>query len=57
SDVTALLRHNPFAEKPPRYVRALLYDYRYSTVEERKRTGEIWQRRALGMYYPAVNMP
>lgn len=57
SDVTALLRHNPFAEKPPRYVRALLYDYRYSTVEERKRTGEIWQRRALGMYYPAVNLP
>src|SRR6185369_17791537 len=27
-DVLALLDHDPFAGRPPRYVRALLYDYK-----------------------------
>lgn len=43
--VLKLLRHNPFPDKPPRYVRALFYDYEYSNWDE-KRSG-IWWRRAL----------
>jgi lipase maturation factor 1 len=53
-DVTALLGSNPFPRKPPLYVRALLYDYRYSTAEEKNATGAWWVRQPQGIYYPAV---
>ncbi len=52
--VTALLESNPFPHKPPLYVRALLYDYRYSTPEEKKATGAWWVREPQGIYFPAV---
>jgi predicted DCC family thiol-disulfide oxidoreductase YuxK len=55
-EVTALLSSNPFAfpHKPPLYVRALLYDYRYSSRQEKDRTGAWWVRQPQGIYYPAV---
>jgi hypothetical protein len=40
--------------KPPLSVRALLYDYRYSTPQEKKATGAWWVRQPQGIYYPAV---
>ena len=52
--VTALLGVSPFPDKPPRYVRALLYDYRYTNREERKATGAWWVRQPEGIYYPAI---
>jgi predicted DCC family thiol-disulfide oxidoreductase YuxK len=53
-EVTALLGSNPFPRKPPLYVRALLYDYRYSSPEEKKATGAWWVRQPEGIYYPPV---
>jgi len=55
-EVTALLGSNPFAfpPKPPLYVRALLYDYRFSTRAEKAATGAWWVRQREGIYYPAV---
>jgi predicted DCC family thiol-disulfide oxidoreductase YuxK len=55
-EVSALLGSNPFPRKPPRYVRALLYDYRYSTPEEKKATGAWWVRLPEGIYYPAITL-
>jgi len=55
-EVTALLESNPFPRKPPLYVRAVLYDYRYSTPEEKKATGAWWVRQQEGIYYPAVGL-
>jgi predicted DCC family thiol-disulfide oxidoreductase YuxK len=55
-EVTALLGSNPFPRKPPRSVRALLYDYRYSTPEEKKATGAWWVRQPEGIYYPAITL-
>jgi hypothetical protein len=55
-EVTALLGSNPFPRKPPLYVRALLYDYRYSTPEEKKATGAWWVRQPEGIYYPAITL-
>ena len=34
----------------PRFVRAVLYDYRFSTAEERRRTGAWWVRELEGEY-------
>jgi lipase maturation factor 1 len=53
--VTALLQKNPFADKPPRYVRALFYDYRYASAEDKAR-GRWWDRRLLGLYFPVVQL-
>ena len=43
SSVYRLLSAPPFAS-PPRYMRALLYDYDFTTPAERSRTGAVWQR-------------
>jgi hypothetical protein len=44
----ALLRHNPFPDRPPRYVRARLYRYRFTTRRERRQTGAWWTRSPAG---------
>jgi predicted DCC family thiol-disulfide oxidoreductase YuxK len=55
-EVLALLEHNPFAEKPPRFLRAQLYDYRFTTREERKESGNWWKREFIGAYMPPVTL-
>jgi predicted DCC family thiol-disulfide oxidoreductase YuxK len=51
-DVLALLGTNPFPEKPPRYLRALLYDYRIADRATHRRTGAWWVRTLRGLYFP-----
>jgi len=50
--VTTLLRHNPFPDQPPRYIRVEAYKYRFSEPEVRHSTGQWWQREALGAFSP-----
>lgn len=52
----ALLKTNPFPNEPPRHVRALHYIYRFSTPEERQRSGCWWQLELLGIYFPPVSL-
>ncbi len=54
--VLSLLQRNPFPDRPPRYVRALYYSYRFTTPDERRKTGRWWDRRLIGIYYPAVSL-
>jgi lipase maturation factor 1 len=54
--VTRLLAHNPFPENPPRFVRARLYDYRFTTWSEHRATGEWWKREERGEYLPAISL-
>lgn len=51
-----LLRVNPFPDQPPRYIRAVLYEYHFTTPEEHKRTGAWWTRTIAGEYFPAVSL-
>src|SRR5262249_49238092 len=46
-DVNGLLARNPFSDKPPRFIRATFYRYRFTTSEERRQTGAWWKRREL----------
>ncbi len=55
-DVLDLLGPNPFPATPPRYVRALSYDYRFTNFEERHATGAWWHREPKGTYFPAISM-
>lgn len=50
--VTGLLADAPFANQPPRLVRVDVYRYRFTTQNERARTGDWWQREYLGPFYP-----
>jgi hypothetical protein len=54
--VLSLFDRNPFPNRPPHYVRAMYYVYRFTTPEERRRTGRWWSRTLTGVYYPAVNL-
>jgi hypothetical protein len=51
-----LMGRNPFPDKPPARIRAVLYLYRYTTPEEKRATGAWWHRRELGVYLPPVSL-
>lgn len=51
-----LMRYNPFRDEPPKYVRALLYEYHFTTPAERRRTGAVWKRKLTELYFPAVSL-
>lgn len=53
-DVLDQLKENPFPEKPPRFLRAVKYDYTYTSPEERRETGNWWKREELGLYCPVL---
>jgi hypothetical protein len=54
--VLGLLRYNPFPDRPPKFVRALLYEYHFTTPAERSETGAVWKRNLVGLYFPAVSL-
>jgi predicted DCC family thiol-disulfide oxidoreductase YuxK len=53
--VTRLLEKNPFPDKRPDYVRAVFYDYTFSDADK-KAKGIWWNRRRLGLYFPAAQL-
>jgi hypothetical protein len=54
--VTDLLAANPFPDRPPRYVRAALYQYTFTDLAERRATGHWWKRERQGLYLPEVSL-
>jgi lipase maturation factor 1 len=53
-DVLALFRGNPFPQAPPRYVRAVLWQYRFTSMEEKRHSRNWWKRELLGLYAPEL---
>jgi hypothetical protein len=54
--VVDLFETNPFAQSPPIAVRALLYQYRFSSAEERAATGAWWTRTPAGEFIPETRL-
>jgi hypothetical protein len=52
----SLVRRNPFPGAPPKYVRAVLYLYRFTTAAERKATGNWWSRTPVRGYLPPLSL-
>ncbi len=52
--VTRLFAANPFAAKPPRAVRAVLWQYWFTTPAEKRSTGAWWRRQNLGLFAPEI---
>jgi hypothetical protein len=56
-DTLGLLRRSPFPpDQPPRYIRARLFRYRYTTWRELRETGACWERTYVREYLPPVRM-
>jgi hypothetical protein len=55
-DVLALFEHDPFGGKAPKYVRALLYDYHFTDLATRRKTGAWWRRELLGTYVIPIEL-
>lgn len=54
--VLALLGYNPFAGRPPKYVRVVRYEYHFTTRAARARTGAWWTRTPLDIYLPPMRL-
>ncbi|PYY15063.1 MAG: hypothetical protein DMG60_18655 [Acidobacteria bacterium] len=54
--VISLLKHNPFPDQPPRFIRAQRYLYRFSSRQEKKKAGLWWMREPAGSYFPTVSL-
>jgi lipase maturation factor 1 len=48
--VRDLLGHNPFPDRPPRYIRAMLYDYHFTDWPTRRASGAWWRRELMGPF-------
>src|SRR4029453_12511949 len=55
-EVNDLVANNPFPDKPPRYIRAMFYRYRFTTVDELRQTGAWWKREELREYLPTLSL-
>jgi len=53
--VLNLLQTNPFPDHPPKFIRAVLYDYQMTDFATRRATGAWWRRQWLGIYYEPSN--
>ncbi len=52
--VLGLFAGDPFRAHPPRFVRAVLWQYWFSTAAEKRATGAWWRRQMLGTYAPTI---
>lgn len=56
-EVQQLLSENPFPNQPPAFIRAKLYDYKFTSPAERRATGNWWKREELGDFLPPTPNP
>jgi hypothetical protein len=55
-EVLGLLEENPFSRAPPRYIRAVLYDYHFTDFDTKQAEGTWWRRERKGLYLPEVSL-
>ena len=55
--VIALLENNPFSDDPPKYIQAVVYDYRFTSSEIRNLDNSWWIRNPLHPYTPILKLP
>jgi len=55
--VLRLLRTNPFPEKPPKQIRAVVYQYKFTDFSGWRANGDWWQRELKGLYAPVLQLP
>lgn len=56
TDVVALLKTNPFPNHPPKYIRADVYQYTFTTQAEKNSSGDWWKRKLVARYIDPVSI-
>lgn len=53
-DVLELFAENPFPRAPPSEIRTLLWQYWFTSIDEKQKTGMWWRRQLDGRYAPTL---
>ena len=53
-DVIDLFKRDPFFGKPPTQIRAVLWQYWFTSMEQKRTTGMWWRRELVGLYAPTI---
>ena len=53
--VLQLFEGNPFPDRPPEWVRAVRWQYWFTTAGEKRATGAYWKREDQGLYAPELH--
>jgi lipase maturation factor 1 len=53
-EVLAFFEVNPFPDEPPKYLRAVRYQYRFSDRDAPREPGAWWSREYVGLYAPPM---
>jgi len=53
-DVLALFAGNPFPQHPPKQLRAMIWQYWFTSMAEKHATGLWWRRELIGLYAPVL---
>jgi lipase maturation factor 1 len=53
-DVLSLFAGNPFPQGPPHQLRAVIWQYWFTSIAEKRTTGMWWRRELLGRYAPTL---
>ncbi len=56
-EVLDLFEHDPFGGRPPRFIRLLYYQYRFTQPQEKRLSGAWWRRDHAGELVPPVSLP
>lgn len=54
--VNGLLAKTPYPDHPPKFLRAVLYRYNFTSRAERAATGDWWKRERQGLYLPPISL-
>ena len=53
-DVLSLFASNPFPGGPPQEIRCIIWQYWFTDMATKRRTGDWWTRKFLGLYAPTL---
>ena len=54
NDVLSLFKNNPFPHERPREVRAVMWQYWFTSMSEKRTQGLWWRRQFMGLYAPTL---
>ena len=55
-EVLKLMAKNPFPAHPPKFIRAVAYEYHFSDDTMRKASGAWWTREPIGIFLPPLSL-
>ena len=54
--IAGLFAQTPLSGQLPKLVRATIWQYHFTSWDERRKTGNYWKRELKGLYFPAVGL-